>query len=80
MMIFSRDRVHELLSIDTERSNLSALPGVERGGDYPQSWERAFGKGRVFYTSLGHRADIWTNDPVFRAHVTGGIRWALGLE
>jgi type 1 glutamine amidotransferase len=79
-MGFSRDRVHVLLSIDTERSNLAALPGVEKGGDYPQSWERTFGKGRVFYTSLGHRADIWTNDPVFRAHITGGIRWALGLE
>lgn len=79
-MGFSRDRVHVLLSIDTERSNLEALPGVEKGGDYPQSWERTFGKGRVFYTSLGHRADIWTNDPVFRAHITGGIRWALRLE
>ena len=39
-----------------------------------------FGKGRVFYTALGHRPDIWTNDPVFRAHIRGGIRWALGLE
>jgi type 1 glutamine amidotransferase len=79
-MGFSRERVHVLLSIDTERSNLSALPGVEKGGDYPQAWTRTFGKGRVFYTALGHRADIWTNDPVFRAHISGGIRWALGLE
>jgi hypothetical protein len=39
-----------------------------------------FGEGRSFYTSLGHRDDIWSNDPVFRAHVVGGIRWALGLE
>jgi uncharacterized protein len=79
-MGFSRDRVHVLLSIDTERSDISRLPEVVKGGDYPQSWDRTFGKGRVFYTALGHRADIWTNDPVFRAHITGGIRWALGLE
>ena len=79
-MGFTRDRVHVLLSIDTERSDLTNLPGVTPGGDYPQAWERTFGKGRVFYTALGHRADIWTNDPVFRAHITGGIRWALGLE
>jgi hypothetical protein len=79
-MGFSRDRVHVLLSIDTERSDLTNLPEVVRGGDYPQAWQRTFGKGRVFYTALGHRADIWTNDPVFRAHITGGIRWALGLE
>lgn len=79
-MGFSRDRVHVLLSIDTERTDISNLPEVTRGGDYPQAWERTFGKGRVFYTALGHRADIWSNDPVFRAHITGGIRWALGLE
>jgi len=79
-MGFSRERVHVLLSIDTERSNLADLPEVVKGGDYPQAWERAYGKGRVFYTALGHRPDIWTNDPVFQAHITGGIRWALGLE
>jgi hypothetical protein len=41
---------------------------------------REFGAGRSFYTSIGHRDDIWSNDPVFRAHVVGGIWWALGLE
>jgi type 1 glutamine amidotransferase len=79
-MGFSRDRVKVLLSLDTERTDLSNLQGIQKGGDYPQAWSRTFGKGRSFYTSLGHRADIWPTDPVFRAHVTGGIRWALGLE
>jgi type 1 glutamine amidotransferase len=77
---FSRDRVHVLLSLDTEHTDLSNLPQLVKGGDYPQAWSREFGKGRIFYTSLGHRDDIWGNDPVFRAHVTGGIRWALRLE
>ena len=53
---------------------------MEPGGDYPQAWYQDFGEGRSFYTSLGHRDDIWSNDPVFQAHVVGGIRWALGLE
>jgi type 1 glutamine amidotransferase len=81
-LAFSRDRVHVLLSLDTERTDLSDVPGpgLARGGDYPQAWTREFGRGRVFYTTLGHRADIWSHDAVFRAHVTGGIRWALGLE
>lgn len=77
---FSRDRVRVLLSIDTELTDLEGLPEMERGGDYPQSWYRLFGDGRSFYTSIGHRDDIWSNDPVFRAHLLGGIRWALGLE
>jgi type 1 glutamine amidotransferase len=51
------------------------------------------GKGRVFYTSLGHREDLWDetdavkdrkNSPEmskqFQAHILGGIKWALGLE
>ena len=79
-MGFSRDRVHVLLSLDTERMDLSKQPNLKRGGDYPQAWTREFGKGRTFYTSLGHRDDIWSNDPVFRAHINGGIRWALGLD
>ena len=79
LMPFSRDRVHVLLSLDTDKTDLSDLPNVPKG-DYPQAWTRSFGKGRTFYTTLGHRDDIWAHDAVFRAHVTGGIRWALGLE
>lgn len=82
-MGFSRERVHVLLSLDTDHTNIDgyvARAGVKKGGDYPQAWWRLWGEGRVFYTSLGHVADTWTNDAVFRAHLTGGIRWALGLE
>ena len=57
------------------------------------SWCRMADKGRVFYTSLGHREDLWSDDPSlkgrvnppetakqFQAHILGGIKWALGLE
>lgn len=82
-MGFSRERVHVLLSLDSEATNFDgAIPRsrVRKGGDYPQSWWRHWGEGRVFYTSLGHLPETWTNDSAFRAHLTGGIRWALGLE
>jgi type 1 glutamine amidotransferase len=79
-MGFSRQRVNVLLSVDTDQTDIANLPDVVRGGDYPQAWWREYGKGRSFYTALGHRDDIWSNDPVFRAHIRGGIRWALGLE
>jgi len=48
-----------------------------RRPDYPNTWARHHGKGRVFYTALGHREDIWTN-PFFQAITLGGIAWALG--
>jgi type 1 glutamine amidotransferase len=52
------------------------------GNDYqrprfPATWARKHGKGRVFYTSMGHREDVWTN-PVFQAILVGGIHWATG--
>ena len=80
-MAFSRDRVHVLLSLDTTKMDIGDFgPEIVKGGDYPQAWSRTFGRGRSFYTALGHRDDIWSADPVFRAHVLGGIRWALGLD
>ena len=44
---------------------------------YPGTWARQHGKGRVFYTSMGHREDVWTN-PIFQDVLAGGITWALG--
>ena len=44
---------------------------------YPATWARRHAKGRVFYTSMGHREDVWTN-PIFQAVLAGGIAWALG--
>ncbi len=34
-------------------------------------------KGRVFYTAMDHREDVWTN-PAFQQVLLGGIAWALG--
>ena len=44
---------------------------------YPATWIRKHDKGRVFYTSMGHREDVWSN-PLFQAIVIGGLRWATG--
>ena len=47
----------------------------------PTLRDRAFRRGIGHAVSvLGHREDIWSADEKFRAHVTGGIRWALGME
>lgn len=41
---------------------------------YPATWARWHGKGRVFYTSMGHREDVWT-DSRFQSLLAGGIAW-----
>lgn len=45
----------------------------------PICWVREQGKGRLFYTNLGHNEGTWKN-PLVRSHLLAGIRWALGLE
>jgi type 1 glutamine amidotransferase len=65
--------LHVLLVQETE-----SMKGSEyQRPAYPATWIRAQGKGRVFYTSMGHREDVWTN-PVFQDVLVGGIRYALG--
>jgi type 1 glutamine amidotransferase len=44
---------------------------------YPSTWARRHGQGRVFYTAMGHREDVWTN-PLFQQILFGGIGWATG--
>jgi uncharacterized protein len=44
---------------------------------FPATWARMHGKGRVFYTSLGHREDVWTGK-IFQQILLGGLFWALG--
>ena len=44
---------------------------------YPETWARMHGKGRVFYTSMGHREDVWTK-PEFQGLVVGALRWITG--
>jgi uncharacterized protein len=42
----------------------------------PLAWEKSFSTGRVLYTALGHRIDVWQSD-WFRAHMSGIVQWAL---
>jgi type 1 glutamine amidotransferase len=68
-----RPRVHVLLTLDE-----SSYTGGLMGKDHPIAWCHQVGKGRSFYTGLGHTAESF-READFRAHLLGGIRWAAGL-
>jgi type 1 glutamine amidotransferase len=70
----NRGEVTMLLSMDQVPND--GLPDAGRPGDLPLAWAKAHGTGRVFYTALGHREDVW-QDPRFQQHVLGGLRWIL---
>jgi len=65
-----RSSVRVLLSADE-----SSYEGGRMGADHPLAWCRDQGRGRAFYTALGHAAEAYA-DPDFRAHLRGGINWA----
>src|SRR5262245_54539595 len=53
-----------------------------KGRDYerpafPATWARRHGKGPVFYTSMGHREDVWTNK-IFQLVLLGGLSYIFG--
>ena len=45
---------------------------------FPATWARRHGQGHVFYTSLGHREDVWTH-PLFEQIIVGALNWVTGI-
>jgi type 1 glutamine amidotransferase len=76
-----RDHLHVLLSIDAVKTAPSArghlLPVRAQDKDFPVSWVRSYGNGRVFFCSLGHGAAVYANRLVLE-HFLAGIQYALG--
>lgn len=65
--------IHVLSTIDSP-----SMKGDEyKRPAFPITWARKEGEGRVWYTAMGHREDVWTN-PIFQDILVGGIKWALG--
>ncbi len=76
---YDRARVSVLLSLDADSIDVTR-PDVRRTDrDFALAWTREQGRGRVFYTALGHRPEVWS-DPRFSAHLGGGIAWALRMD
>lgn len=59
--------LHVLITIDE-----GSYEGGKNGPDHPVAWWHKAGRGRVFYTALGHVAATYT-EPLFLQHLTGGI-------
>ena len=65
--------LHVILTIDTSKLKNECY----QRRSYPGTWARMHGKGRVFYTAIGDRAENWQNS-FFINLLGGGIRWTLG--
>jgi uncharacterized protein len=75
---WSRDKVHVLLSLDPNKLNYDN-PRVHRTDhDFAVAWDKMYGKGRVFYSTLGHTEEAW-EDPDIRKMYFEAIKWSMGM-
>ena len=69
-----RGQVNVLLTLDESTYN-----GGGMGIDHPIAWFHDYMGGRSWYTGGGHTVESYT-EPDFRAHLLGGLRYAIGLD
>lgn len=55
------------------------VKNIRMGADHPVVWKHCVGKGRAFYSALGHAASAY-REPNYVAILEGAIAWAAGLE
>jgi hypothetical protein len=75
---FSRDQCRVLMRLDASKLDLNNRRVHRTDKDFAVAWAKMYGKGRVYYSTLGHVDENWDN-PAFQKMYSGAIQWALGL-
>jgi type 1 glutamine amidotransferase len=76
---WSRDKVNVLLRLDETKLAYDNNARVHRADhDFAVAWSKMYGKGRVFYSTLGHTNEAWS-DPDVRTMYFEAVKWVLGL-
>ena len=74
------DKVRVLLTVALDDPSIEPRPwtGYKRPDNvYPVTWIRSYGKGRVFYCSLGHMPETFMS-PEIVGHFLAGLQFLLG--
>jgi len=75
---YSRENTRVLMRLDTSKLDLNN-PRVHRtDNDFAVTWARMYGKGRVFYSTLGHVEANW-DKPEMQKMYLEAIKWAMRL-
>jgi type 1 glutamine amidotransferase/sugar phosphate isomerase/epimerase len=79
---YSREKQRVLLSLDVQKSDMATAgkfcPECTRPDqDYGLAWIKTYGKGRTYFTPLGHTTDFYTN-PMWTQHVLAAVQYILG--
>jgi type 1 glutamine amidotransferase len=78
MRNYSRDKVRVLMRLDAAKIDVGSKNVHRTDRDFAVTWARMYGKGRVYYTTLGHVQDNW-DKPEFQKMLIEAINWATGI-
>jgi uncharacterized protein len=79
MKNYSREKLRVLMRLDASKLDLKNTKVHRKDEDFAVTWAKMYGKGRVYYTTLGHVEANW-DKPEFQQMMTEAIKWAMGLE
>jgi type 1 glutamine amidotransferase len=75
---YSREKVDVLARMDARKVDLHVKDLHRTDGDFPVAWVKKYGKGNVFYSTLGHPDEAWDKAEIQVMYLEA-IKWALGL-
>jgi type 1 glutamine amidotransferase len=75
---WSRSDVNVLLSLDPSKLDYNNPRVHRQDHDFAVAWSKMYGKGRVFYSTLGHTTDSWKDSDI-RTMYFEAIKWSLGM-
>jgi type 1 glutamine amidotransferase len=78
MKSYSRDKLRVLMRLDPGKLDLANKNVHRTDRDFAVTWAKMYGKGRVYYTTLGHPEETWDR-PDMRKMIAEGIKWALKI-
>ncbi len=78
MKNYSREKVRVLMRLDADKLDLANKNVHRTDRDFAVTWAKMYGRGRVYYSTLGHPEANWDR-PDIQQMVAGAIEWALGL-
>jgi type 1 glutamine amidotransferase len=74
---WSREKVNVLMRLDDTRLNYTKAQSPPRDDkDQAIAWSKMYGKGRVFWSSLGHTKEAW-DDPDVQKMYLEAVKWVM---
>ena len=69
---------HVIATLDESTYKPVGMMGIDlKMGDHPIAWTNCIGKGRMFYSAIGHRPEGYAH-PTYVAMLEAAVAWAAG--